>query len=110
MRYSDDKERKRFYRSKDWETVRQLVLERDNRECQECKRKGKVHVDSIKQKGIKKSIQLNVDHIEELADRPELGLELDNLQTLCVRCHNKKHGRWQGTPRKKTKWDNDEAW
>lgn len=110
IQYGTEKERKKFYRGKDWEQVRQFVLNRDNRECQHCKKHGRVHVDSVKQDGERKSIQLNVDHIEELHDRPELALDPDNLQTLCLRCHNEKHGRFHWRLRNKNKWADDEAW
>ncbi|WP_277674556.1 HNH endonuclease, partial [Piscibacillus halophilus] len=52
-----------------------------------------------------------VDHIKEIEDYPELALEEDNLQTLCVNCHNYKHGRYVDFSlwRKKPKWD-DEWW
>lgn len=109
MDYSTEKQRKKFYRDKRWvKEVRPFVLKRDNYECQQCKLEGRVHVDSYKVEGERKTIQLNVDHIEELQDRPDLALDPDNLQTLCVRCHNKKHGRFHWRPRK-PKW-NDEAW
>ncbi len=35
-------ERIRFYKSKEWQTTRKRVLERDNYECQQCKRDGKL--------------------------------------------------------------------
>lgn len=38
-----------------------------------------------------------VHHIVELKEHPELGLEDDNLISLCVKCHNLRHGR---TPRR----------
>ncbi len=39
-----------------------------------------------------KEIQLVVYHIKELEHLPELALEIDNLETVCVDCHNKEHG------------------
>lgn len=91
-----------FYSSKEWKALRQLARDRDNQECQDCKATGKVFTanDSDKRK------KLEVDHIKELKDYPELCLELSNLRTLCVRCHNKKHNRYQY---KEPKW-NDERW
>jgi len=55
---------------------------------------------------------LVVDHIKELEDYPELALDDDNLETLCVNCHNKKHGRYyRGFNNKKVnKWAHDERW
>lgn len=94
----------RIYRSKDWEITRHQVLERDNYECQECKRKGKVFTN----KSNNKKKRLDVDHIKELATHPELAFDMENLETLCIRCHNKKHNRWKYT-KKENKWD-DERW
>ncbi|EFR8992811.1 HNH endonuclease, partial [Listeria monocytogenes] len=34
-----------FYKSKAWVSIRKEVLKRDNYECQECKRQGKVFTD-----------------------------------------------------------------
>ncbi|MFK3938931.1 HNH endonuclease [Alkalihalobacillus sp. NPDC078783] len=102
------KQKKQFYRSKDWETLRVEALERDNYECQECKRQGGVHVDSKKVEGERKSIELNVHHKYEIEHYPKLALVLDNLETLCLPCHNKVHGKGF-KPTKKKKWD-DEMW
>lgn len=105
--YKTPEQKKSFYRSRDWEDVRQAALERDNNECQECKRQGKVHADSVKVEGERKSIELNVHHKYELERYPKLALVLDNLETLCLNCHNEVHGRV--FERKKPKWD-DEMW
>jgi len=82
---------------------RDEVRKRDNLECQECKRQGKVF--TIKSE-LNKRKRLDVDHIKELEDYPELCLAIENLETLCIRCHNKKHNRYQ---KKESKW-NDECW
>lgn len=100
MPYTTHKDKMRFYRSKDWLYLREQALKRDNYECQQCKRDGLVKIGSGKTK-------LNVHHIKEIETHPELALELDNLETLCVSCHNKVHGR--GYVRQKKKW-NDERW
>ncbi|WP_430534459.1 HNH endonuclease [Listeria rocourtiae] len=90
-------ERIAFYKSKEWRNVREQVLKRDNFECQECKRQGRVSTDK----------RLDVDHILELEYYPELALVLDNLETLDFECHNKKHNRFI---KKENKWKNDEQW
>ena len=82
--------------------MRAYILERDNYECQWCKRDGKVtsKADSV----------LEVDHIKELKDYPELALDETNLRTLCKDCHNKRHERFNYREKKKNiKW-NDEFW
>lgn len=59
----------------EWEDLRDLILKRDRYRCIDC--------------GFSKN--LTVDHI---VPRHAGGSnEHDNLQTLCVRCHEKKHGR-----------------
>lgn len=103
------KEQKRiFYKSGDWNKLRQAALVRDNYECQQCKREGRVHVDSIKVQGEKKSVELNVHHIRTIEEHPEYAMELDNLETLCLDCHNKAHERVFGETKEK-RWD-DERW
>lgn len=103
-----DKETMRFYKSKEWRKVREQVLIRDNYECQECKKQGIVKtIDPTKHKS------LDVDHIKELDSYPELALDMDNLITLCISCHNRKHNRYQSNQiksEKKKKWIGDEWW
>lgn len=101
--YKTEKDKKRFYCSTKWERLRQVALNRDNYECQECKRQGKVTVDSVKKDGEKKKVRMNVHHIKELEDYPELALELNNLETLCIRCHNSIHRKSFGSPKTKEK-------
>ncbi|PTI27810.1 HNH endonuclease [Staphylococcus xylosus] len=102
--YNDSKERKRFYNTKAWRELRAYIVKRDNYECQHCKLEGKVTVDRED-----KHKTLEVDHIKELENYPDLKLDEDNLITLCVWCHNKKHDRYQKHTRKKKYW-NDEQW
>ncbi|MFD1416813.1 HNH endonuclease [Oceanobacillus jeddahense] len=106
--YKTYEQKKRFYRSKPWLTLRQAALERDNYECQQCKKEGKVTVDSIKTPGERKEIVLNVDHKYPIEHYPKLALTLDNLQTLCVYHHNVKEGRI--FKKNKNKWAEDEWW
>jgi|SRR5699024_3519179 len=105
--YTAHKDKMRFYRSKDWLYIREQALKRDNYECQQCKRDGLVKIDSKKEEGKRKKVILNVHHKKEIETHPELALELDNLETVCVSCHNKIHGR--GYVRQEKKW-NDERW
>ncbi|MBO0387553.1 MULTISPECIES: HNH endonuclease [Staphylococcus] len=102
-----------FYNGKRWRDKREAIKARDNFECQECKRQGKVAIDIYEpNKNGRKKIKLVVHHIKELADYPELALDDDNLETLCVECHNKIHDRYFKNwyrPRV-NKWDGDENW
>lgn len=99
-------ERIKFYKSKAWQYIRYRVLERDNYECQECKRQGRVFTDFHKPD---KHKRLDIDHIKSLARYPELALEMQNLETLCVKCHNKKENRFHKF-QSKNKWRHDEFW
>ncbi len=92
-----------FYSTKEWKHTRNEVRNRDNNECQACKRQGKVFTNKSEPD---KRKRLDVDHIKELEDYPELCLTMDNLETLCLRCHNVKHNRYV---KKENKW-NDEQW
>ncbi|MEK4922378.1 HNH endonuclease [Cytobacillus sp. FSL R5-0569] len=108
MDFKQKEVRVNFYkRNKDWLRVRQDVLERDNYECQECKRQGNVFTDKHNPD---KHKRLDVDHIKDLEDCTyEEAIDMDNLEALCIKCHNRKHNRFQGWKRKKPKWD-DEMW
>lgn len=106
-------QRRSFYNSQDWRDKREYIKERDRYECQECKRQGKVSLDIYEpNKNGRKKIKLVVHHIKELEFNPELALEDENLETLCVDCHNKIHDRhftnWREP--KKNKWADDEMW
>ncbi|CRK80316.1 HNH endonuclease [Neobacillus massiliamazoniensis] len=101
--YKTKEQKVKFYKSDKWQALRQQALERDNYECQECKRQGRVYTDYHNPD---KHKRLDVDHIKEIETHPELALELDNLQVLCVWHHNVKHERFA---KKENKW-NDEKW
>ncbi|MBW3496321.1 HNH endonuclease [Bacillus sp. FDAARGOS_1420] len=40
-----------------------------------------------------KKMQLVIHHIKELEHHSTLVLDIDNLETICVDYHNRKHGR-----------------
>lgn len=108
--YKSLEQKKKFYGSAVWtgeNGLRNQALKRDNYECQECKRQGKVHLDSVKVEGERKTIELNVHHKYEIEDYPNLALVLDNLETLCLFHHNEIHGK--SFVKKKSKWQ-DEKW
>ncbi|MDR4318399.1 gp65 [Niallia circulans] len=114
--YKTKEQKAKFYNSPAWKNpkygARERIKKRDNYECQECKRQGKLSIDTneYSEKAKRKKIMLVVDHIKELEDYPELALDDDNLETLCVNCHNKKHGRIWKFVIKKNKWADDERW
>lgn len=91
----------KFYKSKEWQSVREKALERDNYECQLCKENGKVTtIDDAK---------LEVHHIKEVKTHPLLALSLSNLKTLCVSCHNEEHDRLKEFQVRK-RFTNEERW
>ncbi|CEG28090.1 HNH endonuclease [Bacillus sp. B-jedd] len=107
--YKTRQQKRKFYDSKEWKQLREHIRKRDNYECQECKRQGRVSVDmnEYSERAKRKKIALVVHHIQELEKHPELALTEDNLETVCVECHNKEHGR--DFSAKEQKWD-DERW
>lgn len=109
MEYKTDEQKMTFYNSTAWRTLRLAALKRDNNECQECKRQGLIHLDSIKEEGKRKTVELNVHHVKEIEDHPKLALEIDNLETLCLFHHNEVHDKGF-KPKKENKWINDEKW
>lgn len=91
-----EKEIKRFYNSKEWKHKREEILKRDNFECQDCRRRlHEAAKKEIKLSGSQSRIRraADVHHIKELKDFPSLALDDDNLVSLCIPCHNERHGR-----------------
>lgn len=78
IRDYSDKENN-FYKSSEWRSVRQFVLERDHYLCQECRRNGIVKQGNT------------VHHKVHLRDDWSKRLDVDNLETICPQCHNKEH-------------------
>ena len=105
--YKTKEQKRQFYNSSKWKSLRLKALKRDKFECQECKRLGLVHTDSIKREGERKSIELNVHHIKEIEFHPEEALNIDNLETLCLDHHNAIHEK--NFAARKANWD-DERW
>lgn len=70
----------RFYNSIDWRTLSLKRLQDDGYKCVKC---GK--------------IASEVDHIKPIQTPEgwELRLDYDNLQSLCLECHNDKHDRFK---------------
>lgn len=75
---------KKFYNSKAWKRCREGYINSLNNGgmCEHCEKKGKLVHGYI------------LDHIEEIninnIDNPDITLNWDNLQYLCLSCHNKK--------------------
>lgn len=81
-RYNQTRDPKysRFYNSADWRVLSRKRLQDDGYKCVKC---GK--------------IASEVDHIKAIQtpDGWELRLDYDNLQSLCLGCHNEKHDRFK---------------
>ena len=86
----------KFYQWSAWRKLRQQALKRDNYECQTCKRIGKY------------SKAQNVHHLKEVKQYPKLALTLDNLECICINCHNKEHERLEKT--RPVRFTNEERW
>ncbi|MGE6615751.1 HNH endonuclease [Bacillus mycoides] len=96
--YEEDKIVK-FYKHRYWyKNIRLQALDRDNYECQSCKRLGKY------------SKGRNVHHMQELRDRLDLAYELDNLETLCIQCHNAEHEKGKNIVKRACKIQDEERW
>lgn len=111
--YRTEEQKRKFYDSPEWRGpngIRNEALERDNYECQPCKRNGMVTIDTneYSESAKRKKIKLVVHHIKELEDHPDLALNIENLETVCVDCHNRIHGR--EFEKKINKWEADERW
>ena len=108
-----DKEAKKFYNSTLWKHKRMQILERDHYECQDCRKRlrNAVAAGNIL-RGEDRKIRRaeEVHHIVELKEHPELGLEDDNLISLCVKCHNLRHGRTPRRFQRKKKLASKERW
>lgn len=74
----------RFYNSSEWRVLSRKRLQDDGYKCVKCNK-----------------IASEVDHIKAIQapEGWELRLSYDNLQSLCLDCHNEKHDRFK----KKTK-------
>lgn len=86
--------RKEFYQSKVWKQVRKNIWLKQSCLCAECHRP--VYVDKISE-WIPKEKRLKgiVHHKEYLNDininDESISLNEDNLEGLCIDCHNKEH-------------------
>lgn len=70
-----------FYKSARWQKKRAAVMRRDQYECRECRRYGRVTPATM------------VHHVKPFEDYPELKLSSNNLISLCNSCHGTFHDR-----------------
>ena len=91
----------KFYKSKEWITLKEEVMKEQHYECQECLTQGILTTRSDEQEESKK--KLTVHHVQYVKNYPELalnkfyydkGIQYRNLVTVCFDCHNKLHKRF----------------
>ena len=92
---------KKFYDQYYWRhRLRPVILQRDNYECQHCKKEGKVK--------LSKFCKIDVNHIKPLAEYPHLAYDESNLEAICVYHHNIADNKKTAT--KKRTLLNEERW
>ena len=76
---------KSFYKSKIWQHMREYIMKRDGRLCQDCLKRGIV------------TTAEEVHHITPLTPEtimdPSVTLNENNLISLCRECHKARHGQ-----------------
>ena len=75
---------KSFYKSKEWRECRAAYISLVDGLCERCLDDGKV----IPGKIVHHQEELTPDNIND----PEITLNFDNLEYLCLNCHNEEHG------------------
>lgn len=91
---------KKFYKSKAWQKCRASFIGTrvniDGGMCQHCNQRLGYIVDHV--------VEITPDNI----DNPEITLNHDNLQFVCLSCHNTKHfGNGKGVIREGLSFDKD---
>ncbi|NNG66146.1 HNH endonuclease [Caldanaerobacter subterraneus] len=74
-----DIEEQKFYKSREWELVRDAAIVRDKALCRLCLHEGKIAFAEV------------VHHIVPIKERWDLRYDLSNLVCLCDACHNRVH-------------------
>ncbi len=99
----------KFYQSKEWRELRLIAIERDNYECRHCREQGNLTTrNTINKYGRKTKMEVN--HIKPLRTHPHLALVLDNLEYLCIDCHNIADGKDKHLVKSKKKFFSPERW
>ena len=68
----------KFYKTKQWEQVRENALRRDNYLCCRCGRPAEI---------VHHKTRLSPENVND----PEISLNLENLESLCSACHFEEH-------------------
>ncbi|MBP3463803.1 MAG: HNH endonuclease [Clostridia bacterium] len=96
--------KKKIYDDRYWrDYLSPKILKRDNYECQECKKEGKLTIKEHRKK-------LDIHHIKEIEKYPELTYDENNLETVCIHHHNILDNKNQFNNTNKKKFINEERW
>ena len=82
--YERDSKYNNFYKSKEWNSVRQLAIIRDHALCKDCLDKNTI------------TSYNTVHHIIPIKEEWSKRLDIDNLICLCESCHQKRHNKMKG--------------
>lgn len=74
----------RFYKSKAWKETRKAYIESVNGLCERCLAKRIINTGYI----VHHKEHINAENIND----PSITLNFNNLEYLCLECHNKEHG------------------
>lgn len=99
----------KFYQSKPWRKIRMVAIKRANYECEHCRKKGKLTTANTINKYGRKT-KMDVNHIKPVKTHPHLALELDNLEYLCVNCHNIADGKDKYIKNEHKRFQSPERW
>lgn len=82
--YERDSKYNKFYKSKEWNTVRQLAIVRDHALCKDCLDNNVI------------TPYNTVHHIVPIKEDWSRRLDINNLICLCESCHQKRHNSMKG--------------
>ena len=92
IKWIEDDKLVRFYQTKEWRKVRQIILNLNGGKCAKCHKKAHM-----------------VHHLKKVKEFPLLALLITNLEPLCNSCHNEEHPEKLAATRKR-KFTNEERW
>lgn len=99
----------KFYKSKEWRQLRLKAMKVDNYECRHCRERGKVTTrNTINKYG--RPTKMEVNHIKPVKQFPHLALTLNNLEYLCIDCHNIADGKDKHLIKKEKAFYSPERW
>ena len=75
--------RRQFYKSKQWQLCRESYLASVGRLCEECLKEGRITPAAI--------VHHKVELTENNIDNPTITINPQNLEAVCLDCHNKIH-------------------